>query len=126
MKLPFTIGKVKLPSSVTLVLSAALGILSGLNVATFGLGAPWTQLVTFGCAALAAVGITPLAHQALRNVLHLTYPAALSIGGALTTLCAGITAASMNVTVKGVLVGLVTAAVGALVGPSDAPAAPAK
>lgn len=117
--------KFKIPSQVTIGLGVLAGILGGLNVASFGLAQPWSELVTFMCAAVASIGIGPLTHAALRNALHLPYPTALALAGVMTTATAGITAANMDQTLKGVLVGLLTAAAGVLVGPDSSPVVPA-
>lgn len=114
--------KIQLPSWATAVGSAVLAVVGGLNVATFGLPAPWSQLVTFACAALAGIGLGPMTHAALRNALHLSMPAALTIAGAATTACAGVTTVSgVDSTLKGIIVGVLTGLAGVLVGPDAAP-----
>ena len=110
-------SKIKLPSWLSVVLGAIAGILGGLNVATFGFGQPWSELVTFSCTGIAALGIAPLTHDALRNALHIPYPFALSVAGMLTTVNAGITATHWSNGAKGICVGLLTATAGALAGP---------
>jgi len=117
-------GKLKIPHWLTIGLGAVLGVVGALNVATFGLKSPWTELVTFLCAGAASLGVSPLVHGALRNALHLTFPAALSIAGGMTTLCTAVTATHWDSTIKGIVVGVLTAAAGVLAGPDALQAPP--
>ena len=118
--------KLKLPTWLSIVLGAALGLVGALNVASFGFASPWSQLVTFACAGIAALGIAPLTHGALRTALHITYQQALVLAGFATSATAAVTATHWDSTLKGVVVGVLTAAAGVLAGPEGtaAPVAP--
>lgn len=105
------------PSGLTVALGILAGVGGGLNVAAASFPAPWSQLITFSCVALASLGVAPLAHGELRTALHLSYPAALVIAGVLTTTAAGIVAMRMAASLKGVLIGILIAGAGILTGP---------
>lgn len=107
-----------LPTPVTVALSVVAGILSLLNLTTFGFAAPWQNLVTIGLAALAAVGIAPLTGPALQNAIHLSHAAALSLASGVSALAVAITTLSIDQTVKGILTGVLTLAAGVLFGPA--------
>lgn len=111
--------KLKMPSWLAIALGILAGLVGGFNVATFNLGQPWSELVTFGCAAIAALGVAPLAHEKLRNALHLGYPAALTLAGFMTTATAAVTATNWSASLKGVVVGILTSAAGMLAGPDS-------
>lgn len=110
----------KLPSWVSIALAAGLGVLGAVNVTALHLPNPWSELVTFLCVGAASLGISPLVHGALRNALHLSYPTAVAIAGLITSASAAVTSTKIDATLKGVLVGLLTAAAGVLAGPDSA------
>ncbi len=112
--------KLRVPSWLTIGLSVVAGILSVLNVTTFGFAAPWQTVVTLALAALAALGISAATGPKLETILHLTHPASLAIAAVLSTLAVTITTLSINTTVKGILTGVVTVAAGVLCGPGPA------
>ena len=114
--------KIHIPSWLAIVLSVGAGILSVLNVAVFGFTAPWQDFVTIGLAVLAALGISPLTGQSLQTVLHISHAAALSLATALTTAVVAVTTLSMDKTLKGIIIGVLTLIAGVLFGPSVAPA----
>jgi hypothetical protein len=109
------------PTSTALLLAIIMTGLSVLNQTTFKFGLPWSQLVTGGLAALAALGVSPLASSQIRNLLHITYQAALTIAAALTALATWLTTVhGLSTTWRPILIGLVTAVAALISGPASA------
>lgn len=120
-------ARLRIPSGAAIALSVIAGVLSLLNVTTFGFAAPWQNLVTIGLTALAGIGIAPLTGAKLLNALHVSHALALSLASIFATASVAVTTLSIDQTAKGIIIGVLTLLAGVLFGPSDgpAPAAPA-
>lgn len=117
-----------IPTWATVALSILAGVLSLLNLTTFGFGAPWQNLVAVGLAALAALGIAPLTGPGLQTALHISHALALSLASLVATAVIAVTTLSIDQTLKGVIAGILTLLAGVLFGPAggSAPAPPAR
>ena len=112
------LGIVRLPSWLTVSISALAGIVATVNVTSHPFSPRWSTAVTLGLTALATVGLGPLVHGRLAVVLHLPYRAALALGSGLGMATVGISTAAIDPALRGVLIGVLTALAGMLVGPA--------
>lgn len=108
---------IRLPTWATLALSLLAGVIAYLNQEVFSVPEPWHTLLTVGLTVLAALGIAPAVHGALRTALHLPYPAAISVSAALGTGAVALATIHINSILRSLLVGALTTLAGALVGP---------
>lgn len=95
-----------MPNWLSVVLGLVGGVLEYLNQASFHLQPPWGQVVTFGLYGLAVFGVSPLAHNAFRNALHISTQLATAITGIAALMAAAITTFSLSPTTKGILEGV--------------------
>jgi len=117
---------IKLPTWATWVLALLAGVIELLNVTTFGFAPVYQNLVTIAGSFLAALGISPLTHDAIQNMLHLTHTAALSLATAFATASAFVTQLSgVSQTTKGIIIGVLALVAGVLFGPAGSTPSPA-
>jgi hypothetical protein len=116
MKLSLTPPKI--PSYVTVGASVVLGVVAYLNQAgTWTIAQPWHALVTSGVAALAALGIAPAAHGSLGTILHLPYAVAIAFASVAATAAVAVaTVSGLDLTVRSLIVAILTALAGMLGG----------
>lgn len=127
--------RLNIPTGITVILGLIGGVLEYLNQASFGLQAPWAQVITFGLYVLAVIGVSPLVHSAFRNALHLTPAEATVITSLAALLAAAITTFGLSGEVKGILEGVLAflafvgfgpAVLNVTPTPAPAPAPPAR
>lgn len=116
--------RLRIPTWATIALSVLAGVLSVLNITSFGFVAPWQNLVAVGLAALAALGIAPLTGPSLQTALHISHALALSLASLVSTAVVAVTTLSIDQTAKGIIAGVLTLLAGVLFGPAGG-AAPA-
>ena len=110
--------KLNLPTQLTVLLSAVAGVLVAFNTASFGFASTWTTAITIGLTILAAWGISPLTGVAFRAILHLSNGVSVAIAGVLGALQVVLLQVSIDMTLRGILTGVIAFAAGLGFAPS--------
>lgn len=117
--------RLNVPTAVAVVLALVGGVLQVLNQVIHGISNPWHELFTFGLLVITGIGISPLVGVGFRNALHLTLAATTTITILVMTLTAAVQTLSLDSTVKGIILGILTVAAGLGFGAATGPGAPA-
>jgi hypothetical protein len=110
--------KLNTPTQLTVIFSAAAGILVAFNTASFGFASDWTTSITIALTILAAWGISPLTGVAFRAILHLSNGVSVVIAAGLGALQVIFLQVSMGATLHGILAGVIAFAAGLGFAPS--------